>query len=380
MKKRDKNGIGSLLTINAGSSSLRLSLFEQHRKGLVQLAKVRHDLVNGQAVSVSLLDDFIASFDATRITLVVHRVVHGGRRLTSPCRIDARIEAEIERLIPLAPLHNPSALAWIRLTRQLLGEELPQMAVFDTAFYRSLPEVAATYALPRRLCRDHAIRRYGFHGIAHRALWNRWREIRPEIKDGGRVISLQLGAGCSITAIDRGVPVDTSMGFSPLEGLVMATRSGDLDPTLITYLQQEAGLSTAETEQLLNKQSGLLGLSGESGNMRAVLDSDNPDAQLAVNLYCYRIRKYIGAYLTVLGGADAILFGGGVGENSPQIRAKILHGMAWLGVELSPLYNDDAMGKETRISTTKSQIESWVITVDEARVMLQEALKSLSDD
>ncbi len=367
----------SLLIINAGSSSLRLALFEQRRNGLVQLAKVRHDLINKQAASASLLDDFITSVDTTKITLVVHRVVHGGRQLTSPCRIDARIEAEIERLIPLAPLHNPSALAWIRLARQLLGEALPQVAMFDTAFYRSLPAVAATYALPRRLCQDHAIRRYGFHGIAHHAIWNRWQLLRPEIENGGRVISLQLGAGCSITAIDQGVPVDTSMGFSPLEGLVMATRSGDLDPTLITYLQQQAGLSAEEVEQLLNKQSGLLGLSGESGDMRAVLDSDSPDAELAVNLYCYRVRKYIGAYLAVLGGADAILFGGGVGENSPQIRAKILHGMAWLGVELNPLYNNDAMGKEARISTTKSQIEAWVISVDEARVMAQEALEQI---
>jgi len=374
MKKRDKNGIGSILTINAGSSSLRLGLFEQRRNGLVELARVRHDGANKH--QLSLLDDFITSTDTTGITLVVHRVVHGGRRLTSPRRIDTHIEAEIERLIPLAPLHNPSALAWIRLARQLLGEALPQIAVFDTAFYRSLPEVAATYALPRRLCRDHAIRRYGFHGIAHRAIWNRWRELRPEIEHGGRVISLQLGAGCSITAIDQGVPVDTSMGFSPLEGLVMATRSGDLDPTLITYLQQQAGLSAEGVEQLLNRQSGLLGLSGESGDMRTVLDSDSPDAQLAVNLYCYRIRKYIGAYLAALGGADAILFGGGVGENSPQIRAKILHGMAWLGVELNPLYNN-AMGKEARISMTKSQIEAWVITVDEARVMAQEALEQI---
>ncbi len=368
----------SLLTINAGSSSLRLSLFKQTRNGLVQLAKARHDGIDRH--EASLLDEFITLVDASEITLVVHRVVHGGRRLTTPCLIDARVETEIERLIPLAPLHNPSALAWIRLARQLLGEQIPQAAVFDTAFYRSLPEVAATYALPRKLCQDYGIHRYGFHGIAHRAIWNRWREIRPGVPHGGRVISLQLGAGCSITAIDQGAPVDTSMGFSPLEGLVMATRSGDLDPTLITYLQRQAGLGTEEIEQILNRQSGLLGLSGNSSDMRAVLDSDTPDARLAVDLYCYRVRKYIGAYLAVLGGADAILFGGGVGENSPQVRAKILQGMEWLGVELDTLHNNDSVGKEACISTAKSSIEAWVITVDEASIMAREALDSISND
>lgn len=362
----------SLLTINAGSSSLRLSLFAQTDGNLKRLAVVRHDDVDGPALS--LLKNFIASVDVSEITLIVHRVVHGGARLTTPCLIDATIEEEIEQLITLAPLHNPPALAWIRLARRLLGEQIPQVAVFDTAFYRSLPEVAATYALPPKLCREHGIRRYGFHGIAHRAMWNRWREIKPNVRDGGRVISVQLGSGCSITAIDHGMPVDTSMGFSPLEGLVMATRSGDLDPTVITYLQWEAGLSAEKIEGLLNKQSGLLGLSGDSGDMRVLLDSDSPEAQLAVNLYCYRVRKYIGAYLAVLGGVEAILFGGGVGENSPQVRAKILQGMEWLGVELDSLHNDNSVGNETCISAATGRSEVWVMPVDEAILMARDAM------
>ncbi|MCF6282064.1 MAG: acetate/propionate family kinase [Candidatus Polarisedimenticolaceae bacterium] len=362
----------SLLIINAGSSSLRLSLFKQTSNGLVRLAKVRHDGINDH--EVSLLGDFITLVGTTEITLIVHRVVHGGTRLTTPCLIDARVEAEIERLILLAPLHNPSALAWIRLARRLLGEQVPQVAVFDTAFYQSLPAVAATYALPQVLCQQYNIRRYGFHGIAHRAMLNRWQKISSKIKDGGQVISVQLGSGCSITAIDHGEPVDTSMGFSPLEGLVMATRPGDLDPTIITYLQQEAGLSAKEIERILNKQSGLLGLSGDSGDMRRLLDSDSSDAQLAVDLYCYRVRKYIGAYLAVLGGVDAILFGGGVGENSPQVRMKILQGMEWLGVELDLASNDNTTGKEGCISATAGRCEVWVIPVDEAQIMAQDAL------
>jgi len=370
----------SILTINAGSSSLRLSLFAQTDDGLARLAETH--LQDISVPDLSLLADFIASVNTAEITLIVHRVVHGGALFTTPSLIDTAVEEKIERLIPLAPLHNPSALEWIRLARRLLGEQVPQVAVFDTAFYQSLPEVAVTYALPQVLCRQYNIRRYGFHGIAHRAMLNRWREISPEVKDGGRVISVQLGSGCSITAIDHGEPVDTSMGFSPLEGLVMATRSGDLDPAVSTYLQRQAGLSIEELERLLNKQSGLLGLSGESSDMRMLLDSDSPEAALAVNLYCYRVRKYIGAYLTVLGGADVILFGGGVGENSSQVRAKILQGMEWLGVELDPVRNDNATGNEACISVAASQSKVWVIPVDEALMMVLDAVaitKSMGD-
>ncbi len=368
----------SILTINAGSSSLRLSLFSQTEDGLKRLAGVHHKSID-TTITPSLLENFITSVDAGDIKQVVHRVVHGGARLGASCLIDAAVETEIEKLIPLAPLHNPLALEWIRLACHLLGEQVPQVAVFDTAFYQPLPEVANTYALPRKLCQEHGIRRYGFHGIAHRAMLSRWQEIRPEIRSGGRVISVQLGSGCSITAIDHGMPVDTSMGFSPLEGLLMATRSGDIDPSVVIYLQRQAGLTTEEIEQLLNKHSGLLGVSGESNDMQELLNSNSPDAELAVNLYCYRVRKYIGAYLAVLGGADAILFGGGVGENSSQVRAKILQGMEWSGVQLDLFDNNRVAGTETRISTVASQTHVWVIPVDEALMMALEAVAITKD-
>lgn len=206
---------------------------------------------------------------------------------------------------------------------------MPQVAVFDTAFYAGLPQVAATYALPRSLCAEYGLRRFGFHGLAHDALWRRWRELSGAQQSNSRVISLQLGAGCSITAMRNGKPLDTSMGFSPLEGLVMATRCGDVDPGLIVFLQRAKGLESAALERLLNRESGLLGVSGLSDDMRALLEAHSETARRAVDLYCYRARKYIGAYLMVLEGADAILFGGGVGENAPEVRARIScrHGM-----------------------------------------------------
>lgn len=366
----------SILTVNAGSSSVRLAAFAPEEAELRVRGVERHDL--GAGWPGELLAAFVNRHLPARPRLVAHRVVHGGARLTSTRRIDAGVEAEIERIAPLAPLHNPVALAWIRAAREVLGADVPQMAVFDTAFYAQLPAVAATYALPRELITRHGLRRYGFHGLAHQALWSRWRELRPDVPDGGRVISFQLGAGCSVTAIDRGRPLDTSMGFSPLEGLVMATRSGDVDPGLVTFLQRVEGLSAADMERLLNESSGLLGVSGLSGDLRLLLAADDPRARLAVQLYCYRARKYLGAYLAVLGGADAILFGGGVGENAAAVRAGILDGLDWAGIRLDAAANTAAVGREGRISAADSRIEAWVIPVDEARILAQEALAAIS--
>lgn len=366
----------SILTVNAGSSSVRLAAFAPEEAELHVRGVERHDL--GAGWPGELLAAFVNRHLPARPRLVAHRVVHGGARLTSTRRIDAGVEAEIERIAPLAPLHNPVALAWIRAAREVLGADVPQMAVFDTAFYAQLPAVAATYALPRELITRHGLRRYGFHGLAHQALWSRWRELRPDVPDGGRVISFQLGAGCSVTAIDRGRPLDTSMGFSPLEGLVMATRSGDVDPGLVTFLQRVEGLSAADMERLLNESSGLLGVSGLSGDLRLLLAADDPRARLAVQLYCYRARKYLGAYLAVLGGADAILFGGGVGENAAAVRAGILDGLDWAGIRLDAAANTAAVGREGRISAADSRIEAWVIPVDEARILAQEALAAIS--
>ncbi len=361
-----------VLTVNMGSSSVRLAAFAPEGGSLSLLASGHFP--SEWSNPAAMLHAFLTGHGIEAVTAVAHRIVHGGAHLTAPCRIDAEVEAEIGRLAPLAPLHNPRALEWIRASRALAGAEATQVAVFDTAFYAALPEVAATYALPRALCARHGIRRYGFHGIAHQAIWRRWRELRPDLREGGRVISLQLGAGCSITAIRDGQTVDTSMGFSPLEGLVMATRSGDVDPGLLLFLQGAEGLTPERMERLLNEEAGLLGLSGVSGDMRRLLDADEAGTRLAVDVYCYRARKYIGAYLAALGGADAILFGGGVGEQAPEVRAQILTGLDGLGIVLDADANRAAMGAERCISQRGSATGVWVVPVDEAVILAQAAL------
>lgn len=356
-----------VLTINAGSSSVRLAAFDAAG---TPLARMR--LESAVEDPPGRIAEFLISHRLGPVSAVVHRVVHGGSRLTRPCRIDADIEHEIEALAPLAPLHNPRALAWIRAVRTWGGTALSQFAVFDTAFYAALPPAARTYALPGELCERYGIRRYGFHGIAHEAMWRAWsaQRTRPERT---RVVSLQLGAGCSITATENGSPRETSMGFSPLEGLVMATRCGDLDPGVLLYLQRVAGLDPEALETLLNRESGLRGLSGWSGDMRELLDSPEPGARLAVDIYCRRARRYLGGYLALLGGADAVLFGGGVGENAADVRAAILQDMEWAGIHLDPARNRQARGQTCRLSREDSAVEVWAIANDEAAILAEQA-------
>ena len=362
----------NLLTVNAGSSSLRLAAFAASGAG-VRLLASRH--YAGSSAGDDALESFLKEESIVGVSAVAHRVVHGGSHLTVPCRIDAAVEAEIRRLAPLAPLHNPAALNWIERCRTLLGAAIPQVAVFDTAFYAGLPAIAATYALPRDLARRHNARRFGFHGLAHEAMWRRWRALHA--RPGVAVISLQLGAGCSITAVRDGAAVDTSMGYSPLEGLVMATRAGDIDPGLVLYLQRAEGLAPDAMERMLNEQSGLLGLSGTTGDMRRLLEDATPTARLAVELYGYRARKYVGAYLAALGGADAILFGGGVGEHAPAVRWSILAGLQRLGIELDAEANRAAVGREGRISALGSAVDVWVVPVDEAALLAEKAVAVL---
>jgi len=363
-----------VLTVNTGSSSIRLQAFETTGTGLRRIAAAHHTLPVDSAQAV--LRELLSRLQQP-VELIAHRIVHGGERLVASCLIDDAVEKEIARLAPLAPLHTPAALAWLATCRELLGPTLPQVAVFDTAFYASLPEVARQYALPRELAVHSGLRRYGFHGLAHQQMLQRWRQLQPDAPADARVISLQLGAGCSITASRSGAPVDTSMGFSPLEGLVMATRCGDLDPGLLLYLQRELKLDTAGIHHLLHNASGLLGVSGISSDMRQLLQSADPAARFAIELYCYRARKYVGAYLAVLGGADAVLFGGGVGEHSPVIRERILSGLDWAGIGIDPAANGAAIGTETRIDPargTPGRATAWVLPVDEAIVLVRQAL------
>ncbi len=359
-----------ILTVNAGSSSLKLAAFEHGTGGL----RRRADETLAPGVD-GALDGFLRRHAIAGVDCVSHRVVHGGD-IQRPALLDERVEAEIERLAPFAPLHNPPALEAIRACRKHFGPAVAQIAVFDTAFFAGLPDVARLYAIPHDLA-SKGLRRYGFHGIAHQSMWRTWCEA--ERRGSGRAISLQLGAGCSITAVKDGRAIDTSMGFSPLEGLVMATRCGDIDAGLVMYLERELGWSNARIEETLNRRSGLAGLAGQGGDMRALLASDDADARLAVELYCYRARKYIGAYMAALDGADAILFGGGVGENAWRIREGILSGLEWAGIALDADANRaGGAGTARRIDGRNGDraraASVGVIPVDEAAILAQEAV------
>ncbi len=360
----------NILTINVGSSSVRLAVFALRNESLALRASGH--FANTQGDPEELLHTFLKAHGIEQVAVVAHRIVHGGSRLTEPCWLDEEVEAEVRSLESLAPLHTLLALRWVKDCRAVFGEQVRQMAVFDTAFYATLPAVAASYALPPAICSEYGIRRYGFHGIAHQAMCRRWQELRPEIQKGGRVISLQLGSGCSITATRDGLAIDTSMGFSPLEGLVMSTRSGDLDPGLLLYLLRAGKMSVEDLDHLLNHESGLCGMAGEN-DMRKLLASNEPAARLAIELFCYRVRKYIGAYLAVLGGADAILFGGGIGEHAPAIRERILAGMEWAGIVLDRQRNLVARDAEACLSQDDSPVAIWTIPVDEAQLQAEAA-------
>jgi acetate kinase len=305
-------------------------------------------------------------------------VVHGGHRFPAPVRIDAGVTTAIKELSELAPLHNPKALEWIEAAQSVAGANVTQIAAFDTSFFSSLPRVAGEYALAAKYGVDQDVRRYGFHGLAHEALWRRWTQLRPDLPAGGRLITLQLGGGASIAAIDQGKPLDTSMGFSPLEGLVMGTRSGDLDPAVVPYLQKRLRKDSDDIIALLNRESGVAGLSGGDRDLGQLAADPDPQSQFTVDLYCYRARKYIGAYLTVLGGCDGIVFGGGVGEHVPAVRERILTGLGWAGIDIDATANAAARGQEARIDSAKLPVRVHVIPVEEEGVLVRAAMEILS--
>jgi acetate kinase len=361
-----------ILVVNTGSTSVKLDALEVDQDAVQSLRAER--LAGGEHDPDEPLDAFLAA--AGPLDAVAHRVVHGGQDLVESRELNAGIETRIEQLAELAPLHNPQALRWIRACRRHLNK--PQVAVFDTAFFAAMPAVSRRYAVPREWESHYGIRRYGFHGIAHRAMWQRWCALRPDLPAGGRLITLQLGGGCSITAIQNGAPLDTSMGFSPAEGLVMATRCGDIDPGAILHLMRRGVMTPNAVEHGINEQSGLLGLSGTSAELRELVEDNAPQARLAVALYCYRIRKYIGAYQMVLGGVDGIVFGGGVGEHMPGVRARVLADLQWCGIQLDTEANQRAVGAEARISSDTSGVDVRVVPVDEAGILAREAYGVLS--
>jgi acetate kinase len=297
--------MGAILVVNAGSTSLKLSL-------------VHEDESADRVESLDAVD--VAGLDA-----VAHRVVHGGPYFTEPVVIDDAVRRTIHELEDLAPLHNAPALRGIEEAVST-HPGVPHIAVFDTAFHATIPPEAATYALPRAWREQWGIRRYGFHGLSVQ-----WAAERVRV---GRLVVCHLGGGCSVTAVRDGHSVDTTMGFTPLEGLVMQTRCGDIDPSVVPYLAKRLGESCERVIELLNRECGLAGVSGRDIDMSKLVDEDSPDARLAVDLFCVRARKYLGAYLALMGGCDGVAFGGGIGEHVAAIRARIVGGMEWSGLSL----------------------------------------------
>ncbi len=399
-----------VLVINSGSSSIKFRLVHvvEEPRGILTTQPVLLQAavkgiggvatfeVMGQTVGRStttleirdhahalrvLLDRLAGSLG--EIEAVGHRVVHGGDQYVKSTMITEQVEAGIDALSELAPLHNPSCLAGIRGARAAFGPALPMVAVFDTAFHQTMPHVAKQYALPVDLAERHRIRRYGFHGIAHASLANGYAAYTGNPLEQMRLITLQLGNGCSVAAIAQGRSVETSMGFTPLEGLVMGTRSGDVDASIVGYLSDREKVEAAEVERWLNERSGLLGLSGRSNDMRELLRAAEQEqdkrAEFAIDLFCYRARKYLGAYLAVLDGADAVVFGGGIGENAPEIRERICQNMEWCGLELSRDLDRAAIGlapgRAAKISVDGSRLGAYVVAADEETWIARETVR-----
>ena len=391
-----------VLVFNCGSSSLKFDVLNVASSGTTtRIARGAIERIGGQAEAwlqaaggkheratessdydgaVRAAVDMLAEAGLTDgLDAVAHRVVHGGPRFRDAVLIDEDVTTAIEQVSELAPLHNRPALEAIRASRSVFGDSKPMVAAFDTSFFADLPDVAREYALAKELRERLQIRRYGFHGLAHRYMVERYRELRPDV-ESPRLITLQLGSGCSATASRNGLPLDTSMGFTPLEGLIMGTRSGDLDPMLPLLMVTKAGMTVDEVEALLHTKSGLLGLSGRSNDMRDLLEAaaeGDAGADFAVRAFCYRVRKYIGAYMAVLGGADAVVFGGGIGERSPDVRSAICEPFAWLGLDLDAARNASPGDDDAFVSTLGSRVEALVVHVDEASVIARDAVRVL---
>lgn len=317
--------------------------------------------------------------DKSEIDAVGHRVVHGGETFTHSCMINEKVLAKIKECIPLAPLHNPHNIKGYEICKQLLGDT-PHVAVFDTAFHQSMPPYTYTYALPYEYYKEKRIRRYGFHGTSHRYVARRVLRLFDRQKEDCNIITVHLGNGASIAAVKKGNVLDTSMGFTPLEGLVMGTRCGDIDPAVILYLMETESMDVGAMNKMLNKKSGLLGISGISNDMRELeIASDEGDkkADLAIDIFCYRIRKYIGAYTTAMGGVDFIVFTAGIGENSEIVRERCCRGLESIGAFIDSDKNVAVSGKEGPFSTEDSRVTLCVIPTNEELVIAHDTVEAV---
>ncbi|MFB7337993.1 acetate kinase [Streptomyces adustus] len=381
-----------VLVLNSGSSSVKYQLLDMRdgsrlAMGIVERigegsSRLRHTpLTTGEprewtgavadheaalkAVAEELAKDGLG-LDSPELAAIGHRVVHGGQRFTEPTVVDDKVLAEIERLIPVAPLHNPANLVGLR-TARALRPDLPQVAVFDTAFHTTMPESAARYAIDVETADEHRIRRYGFHGTSHAYVSRATAKLLGRAPEDVNVIVLHLGNGASASAVRGGRCVDTSMGLTPLEGLVMGTRSGDVDPAVIFHLMRVGGMSTDEIDTLLNKRSGLVGLCGDNDmrEIRRRIDEGDEQARLAFDIYIHRLKKYIGAYYAVLGTVDAIAFTAGVGENAAPVREAAIAGLEALGAAVDPALNAVRADGPRLISPADARVAVAVVPTDE---------------
>lgn len=382
----------AVLTINAGSSSIKFALFRLENQQVdlkpelsktpsivgqidgLGTAEVRlrakdaggqvltaQELASGAQHSVAfdqLLSWLLAQIQGLKLLAVGHRVVHGGEHFSAPTRLDAQSIKQLEALIPLAPLHQPHNLAGIHALQQLLPE-VPQIACFDTAFHRTQPEIAQRFGLPKALS-ERGIKRYGFHGLSYEYIAAELPKLSPRAE--GRVIVAHLGNGASMAALQARQCVATTLGFSTIDGLIMGTRCGALDPGVVLHLLEQEGLSVKEVNRILYKESGLLGISGISQDMRTLLASDHPDAKLAVDLFCYRLIREIGSLAAALGGVDALVFTGGIGEHAAPIRAQVCKALTWLGLSFNEELNQ---AHALRISEAESRVDIMVIPTNE---------------
>ena len=398
-----------ILVVNCGSSSIKYQFFEMPEgrvlaKGVLERIGEAESVLSHQAngrrteirqvvpdhregfdlVVKTLLDEKVGALrDISEIFAIGHRVVHGGEKFAESTLITEEVIEVIRDYGHLAPLHNPPNLTGIEAAKSLLPE-VPQVAVFDTSFHETLPPYAYLYALPYEFYEKYRIRRYGFHGTSHRYVAGKAAAFLEQSIERLNMVTCHLGNGCSITAVRCGKSVDTSMGFTPLEGVVMGTRSGDLDPAILPFLAQEENLNLREVVALLNKKSGLLGISGVSNDMREVQQAasgGNRRAQLALDIFAYRVKKYIGAYMAVLGRLDAVVFTGGIGENAPGVRAAICSDMAEIGIELDVARNEDPKAKGSRrVSTDRSKVKVLIVPTDEEAMIATDTLEIAKEE
>jgi acetate kinase len=396
-----------ILVINCGSSSLKYSFYDtidESRQAKGQIDRIgltgtnlKHRAPKGEVKRELPQGDHAAAFKAmiaeltskengviggaAEVSIVAHRVVHGGEKFTEGSILTDELLAEMEKLNPLAPLHNPVIVAGIREMRKLFPA-VPHVGVFDTAFHHTLPAYAFLYGLPYEFYEKKAIRRYGFHGTSHHYVSLRAAQFLKKRPNELQIVSCHLGNGSSLCAVDHGRSIDTTMGFTPIEGLIMGTRCGDLDPGVVAFLERNDNLSASQTEEILNKKSGLLGLSGISSDMREILkaaDEGNHHALLALKAYCYRVRKYIGAYVASMGGLDAVVFTGGVGQGSKAVRALALQGLDCMGIKLDDQRNREAPVDEiSLVSSDDSNVAVLVVPTDEERMIAREAIRAIS--